>query len=289
VIPAGYHDGAAVAARLRGLPGARVEVAGRGAGGGEVLAVTLGRGGPASAILAGLHPIEWIGVEAALALLERLAADPPRDRRVVALPLVNVDGHAAVAADLRAGRRRWRRGNPAGVDLNRNFPVSWRRRRRLPTGWNWGGHGPADQPEVAAVIATLGAAGVDRAVSLHSIGRKLLLPWGARWQRPPRWRELAAAAATIRARLPEPYDVRQIARWVPGAFAHGTELDWLHGELGALAILVECTLGGARVRDPATWRSPFAWFNPPDPARHAAAIAAALEPFLRAVAPSHAG
>lgn len=278
----GYHAADEVAARVRALPGARVEVAARAARGGEVLAVTIGDGPVTSAILAGLHPIEWIGVEVGLALLARLAAAPPPGRRIVAFPLINVDGHRAVADDLQAGRRRWRRGNPGGVDLNRNFPHGWRRGLRLPTGWNWGGRAPADQPEVAGVVATLGrAAPVDRAVSLHSIGRKLLLPWGARWARPPRWAELVAAAEAVRARLPEPYSIAQIARWVPGAFAHGTELDWLHGELGALAILVECSLGGASVRAPSSWIDPFRWFNPPDPARHADAIAAALEPFLR--------
>ena len=283
----GYHDTDAVLARVRGLAarGARVTVAGRGGRGGEVLAVAIGDDGPASAILGGLHPIEWIGVEVALALLDRLAADPPRGRRVIALPLVNVDGHRAVAADLAAGRRRWRRTGPGGVDLNRNFPTHWRRGPRLPTGWNFGGRAPADQPEVAAVVAALRDAGVDRAVSLHSIGRKLLLPWGARWARPARWAELHAHATAIARRLPEPYSIAQISRWVPGAFAHGAELDWLHGELGALAVLVECTLGGARLTAPATWLDPFRWFNPPDPAPAATAIAAALEPFLRGEAP----
>jgi predicted deacylase len=282
-----YQDTDAVLARVRGLAerGARVTVAGHGAGGGEVLAVTIGDGGPASAILGGIHPIEWIGVEAGLALLDRLVAAPPRGRRVIALPLINVDGHRAVAEDRAARRRRWRRGNPGGVDLNRNFPTHWRGGLRLPTGWNWGGHGPADQPEVAAVVATLGGAGVDRAVSLHSIGRKLLLPWGARWRRPARWAELHAAARSIAQRLPERYAITQISRWVPGAFAHGAELDWLHGELGALAVLVECTLGGARLGDPSTWLDPFHWFNPPDPAADAAAIAGAVEPFLRGEAP----
>ena len=281
-----YHDTDAVLARVRGLAarGARVSVAGRGAGGGDVLAVTIGDAGPASAILAGLHPIEWIGVEVGLALLDRLVADPPRGRRVIALPLINVDGHRAVAGDRDAGRRRWRRGNPGGVDLNRNFPTSWRGGLRLPTGWNFGGAAPADQPEVAAVIATLRHAGVDRAVSLHSIGRKLLLPWGARWARPARWAELHAAARSIAQRLPERYAITQIARWVPGAFAHGAELDWLHGELGALAVLVECTLGGARLGAPSTWLDPFRWFNPADPG-DAAVIAAAIEPFLRGEAP----
>ncbi len=286
-IPPGYRGADDVAARLRALAGrgVRVDEIGASVRGEPLLAVTIGRDGPATAVLAGIHPIEWIGVEVALALLTRLIAAPPPARRVIVLPLINVDGYRVVDGDLRAGRRRWQRanlGSGGGVDLNRNFPVSFRRGgRRLPTGWNWGGPAPMSEPEVRAAVEALRDQGVDRAVSLHSIGNKLLLPWGARWARPARWAELEAAARAVAARLPEPYDVVQSSRWVPGAFGHGMELDWLHRELGALAMLVECTRGGASWRTPASLLDPFRWFNPPDPAPHAAAIATALEPFIR--------
>jgi hypothetical protein len=268
-----YHGAADLAARLRALPGARVDVAGRAPRGGEILSVTLGSGPRATAILAGLHPIEWIGVEVALALLTRLAASP-LSRRVIALPLITIDAYSTVELDLRAGRRRWHRRNPAGVDLNRNFPQHWR-----PRAWN--GRTAADQPEIAAVLQTLRLQGVDRAISLHSIGRKLLLPWGGRLRRPRAWPDLLAAARSIQSRLPERYTISQISRWLPGARAFGAELDWLHADLGALAILVECTMGGFSLRDPSTWLDPFRWYNPRDPALHADAIAAALEPFVR--------
>jgi hypothetical protein len=278
-----YAGVAGVAERIGALAarGAIVSHAGRSRDGRAVLSVTIGRGGRTSAILAGVHPIEWIGVEVGLALLERLCADPPRDRRVIAFPLVNVDGYARVDDDLRAGRRRWHRHNRAGVDLNRNFPVHWRARGRLASGVNWGGARPADQPEVAAVVRTLGGAGVDRAVSLHSIGNKILLPYAGRFRRPAQWRALHDAARAIQQRMPPGYSVTQASRWLPGAFAYGLELDWLHGDLGALTVLVECTLGGARWSQPSTWLDPFAWYNPADPGAHADAIAQALEPFVR--------
>jgi hypothetical protein len=271
-----YAGGAQIAARLEALEqrGARIEIAGRSRRGGAVLAVTIGEGTAVSAILAGVHPIVWIGVEVGLALLERLAADPPRDRRIVAFPLVNVDGYRAVEADLRRGVRWWRRGNAAGVDLNRNFPAHWR-------AGGSGGRAAIDQPEVAAVVRTLRPLQVERAVSLHSIGKKLLLPWGGRFARPARWPALHAAALAIQARLPDRYTISQVSRWLPGAFAHGLELDWLYGDLGALAVLVECSYGGASLGSPSTWLDPFRWYNPIDPARHADAIAAAVEPFLR--------
>jgi hypothetical protein len=267
-----YAGGAEIARRLEGVEarGARIEIAGRSRHGAAVLAVTIGDGPKTSAILCGLHPIEWIGVEVGLALLERLVAAPPRDRRVVCFPVINVDGFRTVERDLRAGKRRWRRFNAAWIDLNRNFPVHWK----------LGGEKAVDQPEVRAVVQMLSPLAVDRAVSLHSIGRKLLLPWGGRFARPRRWRELHAAAVEIQRRLPERYTISQVSRWLPGAFVHGLELDWLHGDLGALAVLVECSLGGVSI-DPSTWLDPFRWYNPPDPSRHAEAIALALEPFLR--------
>ncbi len=273
-----YRDSDAQLARIEALGG---RVVGRSRGGGPLYAITIGDGPVASAILGGLHPIEWIGVEVALALCERLAADPPPGRRVLALPLINLDGYREVEADQRAGRRRWHRRNGGGVDLNRNFPTHFVPRRRALAGWNWGGPAPLSEPECATVASVLRDAGVDRAASLHSIGKKVLIPYGGRWGRPARHAELHAAASAIAARMPERYTVSQSSRWVPGAFAYGMELDWLHDELGALAVLVECTRGGATARRPSSWIDPFRWFNPPDPERHAPAIAAAIEPFLR--------
>jgi hypothetical protein len=65
----------------------------------------------------------------------------------------------------------------------------------------------------------------------------------------------------------------------PGGLA-GLELDWLTSR-GALTLLVECTGGGFGLTAPATWTSPFAWYNPADGAARAAPIARALEPFVR--------
>lgn len=268
-----YAGGAGIARRLEAIEkqGARVDIAGRSRDGNAVLAVTIGDGPKVSAVLAGLHPIEWIGVEVGMAILERLAAQPPTDRRVIAFPLINIDGFRRVEHDLRRERRMYRRFNSARIDLNRNFPAFW----------SGVGRAPADQPEVRAVVRTLSGLPVERAISLHSIGKKLLVPWGGRFARPARWRELHAAAEAIRARLPDRYTISQVSHWLPGAFAYGVEIDWLYGDLGALAVLVECSMGGTSLRDPSTWFDPFRWYNPRDPARHAESIAAAVDPFLR--------
>ncbi len=208
-LPPGYRGHAEVEAAIRGLAGGRARVAAIGASalGTPLLAAWFG---PAAArtvsvVIAGLHAIEWIGVETALALADRLRARPPDDRRVLVVPLANPDGYRATEADLRAGRRRFRRANANGVDLNRNWPTGFRRLPRLPFGWIWNGPHPCSEPEVAAIVRTLdaeaaGGARIETALSLHSFGRKLLVPWGARWRRPPRYDELHRRARGVQQR-----------------------------------------------------------------------------------------
>jgi predicted deacylase len=238
-----------------------------------------------SVVIAGLHAIEWIGVETALALAARLRGSPPVDRHVLVVALANPDGYRAIEDDLRAGRRRFRRSNARGVDLNRNWPTAFRGGLRLPFGWNYGGPAACSEPEVAAIVRALDAecargARVETGLSLHSFGRKLLVPYGARWRRPARWAELCARARAVQGRLTERYTIDQVSRWVPGAFAYGLEIDDLHDRYGACALLVECSFGGLS-RDPATWFEPFRWFNPPDPTRTARGIVDAVEPYVR--------
>jgi predicted deacylase len=234
-----------------------------------------------SLVLAGLHALEWIGVETALAIAR--AWMPTNGRKLVVLPVINADGYARAEADLRAGRRRYLRANARGVDLNRNFPTHFRaqplRARLLPL---LGGPGPApgSEPETQAVLDTLARdrGRIDRAVSLHSFGRKLLLPYGGRWSLPPDIASLRALAAPVKASL-DRYGVTPAGRWGPGMFAHGMELDHLHAE-GIAPLLVECSGGGLSLRDPSSWFHPFRWYNPPDPEVQSEAIARALVPFL---------
>ncbi|MBL8719985.1 MAG: hypothetical protein JNL79_28630 [Myxococcales bacterium] len=265
------------------------EVIGHSSEGRPLHAVTLG---PADArrvtvVLAGIHALEWIGVEVGLALLERLRETPPVDRRVLFFPLVNVDGYCAVERDRLAGRRRFRRGNARGVDLNRNFPTHFRAPRlldRLVPIWNPGSRARSE-PEIDAVVARIDrevAAGatVDRGLSLHSVGNKILHAYGGRWTPPVAVDRLRAIARAVRDRMHAPYEVLQSSRWVPGAFAHGMELDHLCDAYGAEALLIECSRGGASLAAPRTLKDPFAWFNPADPRQTVDAIVPALEWFV---------
>lgn len=281
-----YRSFGAVLAELRALEarGARLTVDGESHEGAPIVRLSLGPPDAARAtlVIAGLHAMEWIGVETGLALVDALLRRP-LSRRIDVFPLLNPDGFRRVERDLSLGRRRFVRANARGVDLNRNWPTHWRKRLFFPTFLPFlGGSGeaPGSEPEVRAVLDTLHGLGprVDRALSLHSFGRMLLLPYGGRWASPPRIEALRAHAADVASRLPG-YRVRQSARWVPGAFAYGMELDHFDA-LGADGLLVECSAGGLRLTDPSSWLLPMRWFNPPDLPTERAKIAAAVVPFV---------
>ncbi len=225
-------------------------------------------------VVGGVHAMEWIGVEVLMAALQKLTAHPPTSHRVLVVPVVNVDGYLQVESDLRAGQRCFRRGNANGVDLNRNWPTHFKRRPgRTPLRKWLGNSGDAacSEPEVSAVVEFLKAeetrgGTIKRALSLHSFGRALLHPFGGRW-RPPGDKEAhVALAGDMNEHLLRKYRVVQCARWFPGFFAHGMEIDHFHDAFGALSLLMECSGGGLRWSDPSSWFHPFRWFNPSDPA-----------------------
>lgn len=284
VIPPGYRGHAEVEATLRRWGGVEL---GRSVQQTPILGAWFGDPGARtiSIVIAGLHAIEWIGVETALAVAERLVHSPPVDRRVLVVALANVDGYRAIETDLVHGRRRFRRANSNGVDLNRNWPTAFLPRPKWLSGINWPGPHPASEPEIAAVVRTLDhevavGATIDTALSLHSFGRKLLVPYGGRWTRSARYHELHARARGVQARLAERYTIDQVSRWLPGAFVYGMEIDDLHERYGACALLVECAFGGLSL-DPGSWVTPFHWYNPRRPRLVASDIAQAVDPFVR--------
>jgi predicted deacylase len=237
-----------------------------------------------SVVLSGVHPMEWIGVEALLGLLDRLVANPPATRSVVCVPLVNPDGRLRVEQNLRAGRRRLVRHNARGVDLNRNFDADWGRSslggHLVPWLYRPGRHA-ASEPEVAAIANGLSRRRIDRAVSLHSFGSCVLYPGGrgllpiadapehAAWAR-----HVARALGHARGHA------CPASRLLPGLGAGGMELDWFHRRHGALSLLVECP-GGGVPRRLERLANPFAWYNPADPREVADRVAGAIVGFVR--------
>jgi hypothetical protein len=288
----GYGELLGALARLA-TRGARLAPIGRSVRGEPLFAVHLGSDRPdarTAVVLAAVHPIEWIGVEVAMALLDRLAGLDLGDRAVIAVPLVNPDGLLRVERDLRAGRRRFVRHNARGVDLNRNFDASWDRRglaqRLLSFLYAPGAHA-GSEPEVAALAHHLASRRVDRAVSLHSFGGAVLYPPAAS-RRPVldaaehrAWARRIAAGAAWR-----PYRALPCSWWSGGLTQGGLELDWFHERHGALSLLVECSRGGQgrRAADglhPGRLLQPFAWYNPPAPEEVTTPLVEALVPYVR--------
>jgi len=284
-----YADHAALWERLSKERGVRYYEYGRSVRGRPLVCLGLGPTGVSrlSIVMAGIHPIEWIGVEVLATWIERFAESPTLDRRVLVFPIVNVDGFQRVEEDRRAGRRRFRRGNARGVDPNRNFPTfhagASLGRALLP--WVFrAGASPLSEPETAALVARVDDAltrgGTDlRAVSLHSFGGKVLFPYGGVWRRPQDFSELRGHAEDLARR--SGYDAVQTSRWVPGFFAPGMEIDHLYDAYGARALLVECSKRNVSLRRPSTWVSPFDWFNPEDPRPEVERVVATIDPFLR--------
>jgi hypothetical protein len=269
--------------------GARPVTLGATRGGRDLFAFRIGPStGVATVLMAGIHALEWIGVE----VLERLVAEilaQGTDREIIVVPIVNLDGFALVDDDLRTGRRAIRRATPSGVDLNRNWPTFHASATSLVTrflpGIGGTGSGPASEPEVAGILRLLDAVvdegrTIDRALSLHSFGRMILVPWGGRLGRPDA--ALFAAARAIQSAIPLWYGVRQISWWLPGHRVPGMEVDHLHARYGAVALLVECSLGGISPFRLGSWLHPFRWYNPPDPSREIEALAPALRQFVTA-------
>jgi hypothetical protein len=286
-----YRGYAEMLTALRELEqrGARLDVIGDSVGGEPLIAVTIGNRDSkrTSAVLSGLHPMEWVGIETNLALLERLAQRPMSDRRIVAVPVANPDGVLEVERNLRRGRRRLVRFNRSGVDLNRNFPVHWNRLglSRLMLGRHRPGSAPASEPEVRAITSFLTGSMVDRALSLHSFGGAVLYPYAGRVRAPldvaehRRWANHIAERADSR----NPYRIVQCSHWLPGFTVPGMELDYFHDQHGAVSLLVECTRGGLGPRKLPLRRvlEPFAWYNPERLDNYAPQIASAVEPFVR--------
>lgn len=274
--------------------GFRLTTIGKSVEGDPLFALVLGEEphgqlGRSSVILSGVHPMEWIGVETHLRLLDRLAGSDLGGRSLVSIPIVNPDGLRRVEKGLRAQAFRFIRHNARGVDLNRNFDTRWGRLGFVPRllgGVFFPGASPASEPEVQAVGHFLADVRVDRALSLHSFGGAVLFPSAAHTAHVHDFAEHQAWATRIaRAIDPaRPYRAEPCARWARGITAGGLELDWFHERHGALSLLIECSRGG---RGPSKDRlfDPFAWFNPPALAHDTQAIAAAVAPFVLGLDP----
>lgn len=101
-------------------------------------------------LLGQMHGNERAGVRTARAA-RKLAV--LRDTEVWIIPTMNPDGHAART-----------RTNARGVDLNRNWPLNWRRSAK---GLTWSGPRKASEPETRAMLTFLKKVRPSYVVSLH--------------------------------------------------------------------------------------------------------------------------
>jgi Zinc carboxypeptidase len=277
-----------------GERGARLREIGRSVRGEPLIAVHLGSEEPkarTAVVLAGVHPVEWIGIEVALALLERLAGAELGERAVIAFPIVNPDGLLRVEESLRAGKRRWHRHNARGVDLNRNFDAHWSERGWHERALSWlfaPGSAAMSEPEVAAIGFELAERRVDRALSLHSFGGAVLFPPAhSMWPVPDYAEHRAWARAVAAAAREKPYKAKPCSWWAKGMTQSGLELDWFHERHGALSLLLECEGGPSFSLSRLT--QPFAWYNPLEVSEVASRLAGAVSPFVKGEALPRAG
>jgi hypothetical protein len=230
-------------------------------------------------VFAGIHALEWISTEVAIDVLVEWIALPPPGVRLTVVPLLNPDGRARVEEDLRAGENRYRRGNQAKVDLNRDFEVNreavaaWK--ALLPSRYHTS-PAPLSQPETRALDALAADRRFDRAVSLHAFGGYLYHPWSGRWRRPPDYAEMHALGRQMEAaQAGHAYRTRQLARWGFFFRAQGTEIDHLYGRYGTSAWLIELTRSGIQPGR-AGGGSFFRWYNPERSESHRARGVAAV-------------
>lgn len=221
-------------------------------------------------VFAGIHALEWISVEVATAALLELSRLPPPGVEVVVVPILNVDGRFRAERDFAEGKRRYRRANANGVDLNRDFTVNreseavW---RKIVPQYYGTSPAPLSQPESRAIDA-LAATGFQVIISLHAFGGYIYYPWAGHWDRVEDQRafiELGTVMAQGQGN--RPYKVTQLSHW--GFFFRGLgmEMDHFYATYGSYAFLIELTRSGIQPFHPSTWRDPFRFYNPEDPTK----------------------
>lgn len=221
-------------------------------------------------VFAGLHALEWIGTETAVATIEALTHNPISYVEVIVVPLVNVDRRLVVEADLQKGEKTYRRANAANVDLNRDFEFNrsskaiW---RHLFPGYYTASPSPLSQPESKALDRLAAQENFEVAISLHSFGGYIFYPWAGLYERPKDHGEFVRLGRIMQQAMPgkHQYHLQQLSHWSFLFRTLGTEIDHLYGKYGIKAFLIELTRSGIELSDLKTRKNPFRWYNPKNP------------------------
>lgn len=172
-----------------------------------IRAFTLGSGRPRILVVGCIHGNECAGSVVATRLLH---TRPPRRGSITVVQDLNPDGHAAK-----------RRGNARGVDLNRNFPGTW---RRIPTS----GPAPGSEVETRLAMELIRRLRPDVTIWFHQ-PQGLVRAWGQSVQIARRYARLAGMRFA-RLRRPPGAATEWQHRALPASRAFVVELP--PGELG---------------------------------------------------------
>jgi predicted deacylase len=132
-------------------------------------------------IVAGIHGgDEWNTITLANQLIRHINQNPsliPEDITLYLLPNLNPDGEARA-------HNKYGRLNHNGVDLNRNFPVNWKKEWSRDGCWNYlptsGGTGPGSEVETQALMNFIDSHHLQVLISYHSAALGVFpggLPW----------------------------------------------------------------------------------------------------------------
>ncbi len=147
----------------------RPEIIGYSTEGSPLEVYTFGSGAQERMIVAGIHGgDEWNTVTLANQLIEYLNEDSslvPKNVKLYILPNLNPDGEGRA-------HNKYGHVNHTGVDLNRNFPVNWRKDWDRAGCWNYtptsGGTEPGSEAETQALMTFISSHHIQALISYHS-------------------------------------------------------------------------------------------------------------------------
>lgn len=247
-----------------------------------LVGVEVGTGERLLLLTAGLHGLEYIGVQTALTVL---AAGPIPGARLLVLPVLNPDGYAQTWAASGNAPIAALRKNTRGVDLNRNFPLPWGARPTrvpfagadTPESATYRGPHPLSEPETARLAELIHDRRPHAAVGLHSfMGTQIT----ARvWHRKD-WATYASLSRSFRAGQGGWLGYPRLASPIGDVFTGELE-DWLHHVHRCWAVCVECFSVAESLAQGLRAESAFWRFNPKDPAQVAERDARGVRAWLQ--------
>jgi len=189
-----------------------------------------------------------VPIEAAVELVDNYGTSIEHTRwvnssRIVIAPCVNPDGNLG-------NQRKNMRDNGDGswgVDLNRNFPFHWggAGSSSNPAAWNYRGPAPASEPETVAVMGLAETIRPAWALSYHSSGNFVLVPYiasGCSNDDELLLMDIAGQMTSVMQKeTGEAYDYDHDM----GSVCSGTDADWMHNVFGAAAYVVEIGSGNS--------------------------------------------